>query len=304
MKWRRRHVSPPSSSFTHLKPTRLRLVLAQQPLREGPTPYCRQFWSNICPRKNKSPLSLTTGRASLVSNRALLNRRRITDLREVGPFRLLSAPSFRSRSTSSPLSPLPPSSAHIQRGWFFFHRNTEPHKPDMIRSCPFLSAFDFYRKLRRIFTVVISFSFPFSPRDRSSATISLGLGAIKISRSYGRMRNIVVGAIVLSEIRVSRRCGLVSLPATVTLPLKNEKLHERKNSTKKHRASNVESTFWIVKGRRNRFLSRIFTLWSMKKFSDTSESVEKFVFSVCVNDRSVFKQNIKRQRDLQRQYLM
>lgn len=34
---------------------------------------------NICPRKNKSPLSLTTGRASLVSNRALLNRRRITD---------------------------------------------------------------------------------------------------------------------------------------------------------------------------------------------------------------------------------
>lgn len=33
--------------------------------------------SNICPRKNKSPLSLTTGRASLVSNRALLNRRRI-----------------------------------------------------------------------------------------------------------------------------------------------------------------------------------------------------------------------------------
>lgn len=98
-------MSPPSSSFTHLKPTRLRLVLAQQPLREGPTPYCRQFWSNICPRKNKSPLSLTTGRASLVSNRALLNRRRITDLREVGPFRLLSAPSFRSRSTSSSPSP-------------------------------------------------------------------------------------------------------------------------------------------------------------------------------------------------------
>lgn len=35
--------------------------------------------SNICPRKNKSPLSLTTGRASLVSKRALFNRRRITD---------------------------------------------------------------------------------------------------------------------------------------------------------------------------------------------------------------------------------
>lgn len=60
---------------------------------------CRQFWSNICPRKNKSPLSLTTGRASLVSNRALLNRRRITDPRVARPFRL-SAPSFRSRSTS------------------------------------------------------------------------------------------------------------------------------------------------------------------------------------------------------------
>lgn len=42
--------------------------------------------SNICPRKNKSPLSLTTGRASLVSKRALFNRRRITDP-EPGPFR-------------------------------------------------------------------------------------------------------------------------------------------------------------------------------------------------------------------------
>ena len=43
--------------------------------------------SNICPRKNKSPLSLTTGRASLVSKRALFNRRRITDPESPGPFR-------------------------------------------------------------------------------------------------------------------------------------------------------------------------------------------------------------------------
>lgn len=144
-------MSPPSSSFTHLKPTRLRLVLAQQPLREGPTPYCRQFWSNICPRKNKSPLSLTTGRASLVSNRALLNRRRITDLREVGPFRLLSAPSFALAQPPLPSPLLLPLRLISSAADFFFHRNTEPHKPDMIRSCPFLSAFDFYRKLHRIF---------------------------------------------------------------------------------------------------------------------------------------------------------
>lgn len=45
----------------------------------GGYPSPPSFWSNICPRKNKSLLSLTTGRASLVSNRALFNRRRITD---------------------------------------------------------------------------------------------------------------------------------------------------------------------------------------------------------------------------------
>lgn len=191
MKWRRRHVSPPSSSFTHLKPTRLRLVLAQQPLREGPTPYCRQFWSNICPRKNKSPLSLTTGRASLVSNRALLNRRRITDLREVGPFRLLSAPSFRSRSTSSPLSPPPPSSAHIQRGWFF---SPPQHRTAQTRHDQIMSLFIRLRFLSKTWSHFYRRYFVFFLRllraiDRQRR--SLGLGAIKISRSYGRMRNIL-----------------------------------------------------------------------------------------------------------------
>lgn len=94
-------MSPRFSSFAHLKPRRG--YRASGPRARGCERVyrrCRQFWSNICPRKNKSPLSLTTGRASLVSNRALLNRRRITDPRVARPFRLLSAPSFRSRSTS------------------------------------------------------------------------------------------------------------------------------------------------------------------------------------------------------------
>lgn len=86
----KRHVSPPFSSFAHLKPRRG--CQASGPRVRGCERVyrrCRQFWSNICPRKNKSPLSLTTGRASLVSNRALLNRRRITDPRVARPFRLL-----------------------------------------------------------------------------------------------------------------------------------------------------------------------------------------------------------------------
>lgn len=114
MKWRRDTCLLRPSSFAHLKLARLP-VLAQGLRRVLYA--CRQFWSNICPRKNKSPLSLTTGRASLVSNRALLNRRRITDPRETRParpFRRLTVPSFRSRSTS-------PVSSYPARPIFFFH---------------------------------------------------------------------------------------------------------------------------------------------------------------------------------------
>lgn len=51
-----------------------------------PSAAAPELRSNICPRKNKSLLSLTTGRASLVSKRALFNRRRITDP-EPSPFK-------------------------------------------------------------------------------------------------------------------------------------------------------------------------------------------------------------------------
>lgn len=100
MKWRRDTCLPRPSSFAHLKLARLPILA--QGLREGSLRR-RQFWSNICPRKNKSPLSLTTGRASLVSNRALLNRRRITDprgrsIQTIHRFFLSLA-----RSTSSPV---------------------------------------------------------------------------------------------------------------------------------------------------------------------------------------------------------
>lgn len=66
----------------------------------GGYPSPPSFWSNICPRKNKSLLSLTTGRASLVSNRALFNRRRITDPESI------QAPFSFSLSLSLPCSPV------------------------------------------------------------------------------------------------------------------------------------------------------------------------------------------------------
>lgn len=159
MKWRRDTCLPRPSSFAHLKLARL-LVLAQG-VAEGSL-RCRQFWSNICPRKNKSPLSLTTGRASLVSNRALLNRRRITDPRELVhsddlpflPFALA-----QSLQSSYPARPI-----------FFFHWQ-QNRKPDMARrrlTSHYLSGF--YRKFYRIFTIVISL--PSFFRVRLSTTIS------------------------------------------------------------------------------------------------------------------------------------
>lgn len=73
------------------------------------------FWSNICPRKNKSLLSLTTGRASLVSNRALFNRRRITDPESI------QAPSSLSLSLFLALLSLLPSL--LSSSWCFFRES-------------------------------------------------------------------------------------------------------------------------------------------------------------------------------------
>lgn len=112
MKWRRDTCllrSPPSLTLNldeAAEPPVLALGVAK-----GSADAADSFWSNICPRKNKSPLSLTTGRASLVSNRALLNRRRITDPRVARPFRSYT-PSFRSRSRLS--------NRRIQLGRSFF----------------------------------------------------------------------------------------------------------------------------------------------------------------------------------------
>lgn len=155
MKWRRDTCLPRPSSFAHLKLREVagpRAGVAEGSLR------CRQFWSNICPRKNKSPLSLTTGRASLVSNRALLNRRRITDLREPVHSDELTVSSFRSRSTSS----------YPSRPIFFFSLATEPQtKTWSDVTSPYLRSF--YRKFYRIFTIIISL--PSFVRIRSSTTV-------------------------------------------------------------------------------------------------------------------------------------
>lgn len=77
-----------------------------------------EFWTNICPRKNKSLLSLTTGRASLVSNRALFNRRRNNG--PWGPLRLFL--SLRSLYSSFfTVSHLPLSGLPFLDTFFIFH---------------------------------------------------------------------------------------------------------------------------------------------------------------------------------------
>jgi hypothetical protein len=174
----KRHVSPPSSSFAHLKLRRLPGVLilaqgSQRGLRR------RQFWSNICPRKNKSPLSLTTGRASLVSNRALLNRRRITDPR---PFRLLSAPSFRSRSASPVVS---------SSGDFFFHQPQNRKTIRRLARLPVLSSKTLSDFRCRYFV-------PFFLLARSIVSDDLGRARLK-SRVPAKNAGRLSGAIVSSE---------------------------------------------------------------------------------------------------------
>lgn len=84
----------------------------------GGYPSPPSFWSNICPRKNKSLLSLTTGRASLVSNRALFNRRRITDPESIQAPYSLSLSLFLAL-----LSLLPSLLSSSSSSWCFFRES-------------------------------------------------------------------------------------------------------------------------------------------------------------------------------------
>lgn len=170
----KRHVSasvlPPSLTLSSRGCRSPRAGVAEGSLR------CRQFWSNICPRKNKSPLSLTTGRASLVSNRALLNRRRITDPR--GPSIQATHRFFLSLSLSLLGRPYPARPIFF----FFFHWQQRPQTETSPR--PYLWCF--YRKFYRIFTIVISLPFAFDCQPAVSRT-----NAIKISRSYEECGDVV-----------------------------------------------------------------------------------------------------------------
>lgn len=176
MKWRRDTCLPHPSSFAHLKLATL-AGSSRRGCAEG-SPRCRQFWSNICPRKNKSPLSLTTGRASLVSNRALLNRRRITDPR--GPSIQADSPFLPFALAQPPRPPPYPGSTDFLS--FFF--STGNRATDVARR----------PSPRLTFGVLIENFIGFLPsllrspsfvRIRFPTTLVLSrTSAIKISRSY------------------------------------------------------------------------------------------------------------------------
>jgi len=128
---------------------------------------CRQFWSNICPRKNKSPLSLTTGRASLVSNRALLNRRRITDPKEPASIQATHR-SFHSLNLSSVVV------SNSTDFLFFTGNRTTSQASPRLTSGVFIE--NFIGFLPSLFRSLLSFAFDCQRRSRTNA--------IKISRSY------------------------------------------------------------------------------------------------------------------------
>jgi len=216
MKWRRDTcLLRPPPSLTSQAPGGCQAAwpILAQGLRRGPR---RQFWSNICPRKNKSPLSLTTGRASLVSKRALLNRRRITDPRE----------SVHSEA-ALPLLP------------FALARplDRSPRYPTRILFAA-TAAGGKRRTVRRVVDALgtfIEYIYRISDCFRSLAVAAIVSNDLPLFLSVGRPRlksrarheECETGRDCLVRIRVSTPRGPISLPAAVILPLKNERLRTR-----------------------------------------------------------------------------
>lgn len=210
---------------------------------------CRQFWSNICPRKNKSPLSLTTGRASLVSNRALLNRRRITDPRVARPFRLLSAPSFRSRSTS-PI--VVSSSADL---FFFFSSPLATEWGDVARRCRYIIVSGiFIENFIVVFTVVYFYRRYSVPSFLSRSRLSVEDHGQARLKSRAPTKN--AGRDCLVRTRVSTHQDFADLSRflcyRVILPVKNEKLQIHRSDEKKNKTR--PDRFWIVKSLKEQIL--------------------------------------------------